>query len=266
MRHIEGVSPVTYWLTPLRETLRGQERIPMSDKNPIPRAKLSDQVQSRLLSVIQSEGMQPGDFLPSERELMDSYSVGRPAIREAMQNLQRMGLVDIRHGERPRVAAPSFDRMIDEMAETMRHALVHSSATLGQLKEARATFEMEMVRIAARKRTEKDVADLRKILAEQESVRLMSSRFLEADGRFHVRIAEISGNPIFASLSSALFRWLAEFHFDLVRSPGLEQLTLAEHGQIIDAIEKGDPETAAKVTGDHLNRANTLYNRENFRR
>tara|TARA_R110002126_G_scaffold76017_21_gene190117 strand:+ start:15029 stop:15595 length:567 start_codon:yes stop_codon:yes gene_type:complete len=129
-----------------------------------------------------------------------------------------------------------------------------------------ATFEMEMVRIAARKRTPEDVADLHQILTEQEAARLVSAKFLEIDGRFHLRIAEISGNPIFASLGAALFAWLAEFHFDLVRSPGLEQLTLAEHSQIVDAIEKGDPQTAAKVTGDHLNRANTLYNRENFRR
>lgn len=237
----------------------------MTTKNPIARTKLSDQVQSRLLTVIQTQGLRPGDALPSERELMDSYSVGRPAIREAMQNLQRMGLVDIRHGERPRVAAPSFDRMVDQMSETMRHVLVHSSATLAHLKEARATFEMEMGRIAARQRSDADVAELRAILAEQERARLDSVAFLEADGRFHHRIAVISGNPIFGSLSHSLFQWLSQFHFDLVRSPGLEQLTLAEHRQIIDAIERSDPEDAARMTSDHLNRANSLYHHENFR-
>lgn len=238
----------------------------MVNKNPISRTKLSDQVQSRLLSVIQTQGLRPGDALPSERELMESYAVGRPAIREAMQNLQRMGLVDIRHGERPRVAAPSFDRMVGQMSETMRHLLVHSSTTMAHLKEARATFEMEMSRIAARKHTASDIVNLRAILAEQERARLVSSEFLEADGRFHHRIAAISGNPIFASVSLALFQWLAEFHVDLVRSPGLEQLTLAEHRQIVDAIEKSDPDDAAKKTGDHLNRANSLYHQENFRR
>ena len=147
----------------------------------------------------------------------------------------------------------------------MRHLLVHSPATLEHLKEARATFEMEMARIAARRRTDEDVADLKHILAEQERARHVSADFLTADGRFHQRIAAISGNPIFASLSQSLFQWLAQFHFDLVRSPGLEQLTLAEHQQILDAIEKGDPEEAAKMTGDHLNRANSLYHQENLR-
>lgn len=233
-------------------------------KTPIPRTKLSDQVQARLLSIIQTQGLRPGDTLPSEHELMESYSVGRPAIREAMQSLQRMGLIDIRHGERPRVAEPSFDRMVEQMSETMRHMLVHSPATMSHLKEARATFEMEMARVAALKRTAEDVAGLRRVLDEQEAVRRDAPAFLEADGRFHQRIAAISGNPIFASLSQALFQWLAQFHVNLVRSPGLEQLTLSEHRQILDAIEAGDPERAAQVTSDHLNRANSLYHQENL--
>ncbi len=235
-----------------------------TEKDPIQRMKLSDQVQSRLLSMIQSERLRPGDLLPSERELMESYSVGRPAIREAMQNLQRMGLVEIKHGERPRVAQPSFSRMVDSLGETMRHLLAHSSTTLGHLKEARATFEMEMTRIASLRRTPEDVADLREILARQEGVRLVSSAFLEWDGRFHHRIASISGNPIFSSLSLALFNWLAQFHFDLVRRPGLERLTLSEHRQIVDAIERSDPDEAARMMGDHLNRANSLYQQDNL--
>ena len=230
------------------------------------RPKLAELVQSRLLAVIQAENLRPGDPLPSERELMQSYAVGRPSIREAMQNLKRMGLIEINHGERPRVAAPSFERMVAGMSETMRHVLVNSPATLDHLKEARATFEMTMAQIAARKRTPADIADLEAILAEQERARdSIPNAFLRADGRFHHRIAAITGNPIFANLSQALFAWLAQFHFDLVRKPGLEQLTLAEHRQILEAIERGEPEEAARLTADHLNRANDLYNQANFR-
>jgi DNA-binding FadR family transcriptional regulator len=72
-------------------------------------------------------------------------------------------------------------------------------------------------------------------------------------------------DPIFASLSESLFAWLAEFHFALVRKPGLEQLTLAEHRQMLGAIERGKPDEAARLTADHLNRANALYNLANFR-
>lgn len=242
-----------------------QDAASLKKQDPLTRPKLAELVQNRLLALIQAENLRPGDPLPSERQLMQSYAVGRPSIREALQNLRRMGLIEINHGERPRVAAPSFERMVADMSQTMRHVLVNSPATLDQLKEARATFEMTMAQIAARTRTADDIEELRRILAEQERARLDSDAFLEADGRFHHRIAVITGNPIFANLSKALFAWLARFHFDLVRKPGLEQLTLAEHRQIVEAIERGEPEEAGRLTADHLNRANTLYNQANFR-
>ena len=144
--------------------------------DPIARPKLAELVQSRLLAVIQAENLRPGDFLPSERELMQSYAVGRPSIREAMQNLQRMGLIEINHGERPRMATPSFERMVSSMSETMRHVLVNSPTTLDHLKEARATFEMTMAQIAARKRSMEDIENLHAILAEQERARLEFER------------------------------------------------------------------------------------------
>src|SRR5262249_33024783 len=106
----------------------------MSEVFPIQRRKLADSVQERLLSMIRSGDLAPGDPLPSEREFMASFAVGRPAIREALQNLQRMGLVEIRHGERARVAVPSFGRVVDQMSETMRHLLTHSSTGLEHLK------------------------------------------------------------------------------------------------------------------------------------
>ncbi len=234
--------------------------------SPIRRRKLADDVQDRLLQMILAGGGAPGDFLPSERALMAEFEVGRPAIREAMQNLQRMGLVEIRHGERARITRPSIGRMVDQMSDTMRHLLAHSATTLDHLKEARVTFETEMARLAARRRRDTDLDRLRDILRAQTASRSAPRRFLELDGGFHREIAAISGNPIFASLAEALFGWLASFHIALVRKPGLERLTLAEHDGILQAIADADPEAAARAMADHLNRANALYHQNHFTR
>lgn len=236
----------------------------MSAKNdPIPRRKLSDHIQDRLLAIIQSGELRPGDIIPSERELMETYSVGRPAIREAMQNLQRMGLVDIRHGERPRIAEPSFDNIFGQLGQTMRHLLTHSSTSLDHLKEARLIFEMQMVRIAAERRTDDDVKRLRDILTKQKAAHADSPEFLRLDGLFHHAIAGISGNPIFEGLSKAFFEWLTHFHLDLVRNPGFEKLTIEEHNKILTAIEDGNADLAAQGLSDHLNRADALYHQDN---
>ena len=232
----------------------------------IRRRKLSEEVRSRLLELIRSGEVGLGEPLPSERELMEALGVGRPAIREAMQSLETIGLIEIRHGERARVAEPTIGRMVDQIGETMKHILSHSPASLENLKEARATFEKEIVRIAARRRSDTDMLRLKEILAEQELAAGDPPRFRSLDGRFHREIAAISGNPIFTALIDALFGWLADFHVDLVSVPGLEQLTLREHHGILDAIALGDVEGAATAMADHLLRANELYRQSHLSR
>jgi GntR family transcriptional regulator, sialic acid-inducible nan operon repressor len=226
--------------------------------------KLYEQVQDRLLALIREGGLTPGDTLPSERELMAKYEVGRPAIREAMQNLQRMGLVEIRHGGRPRVARPSMDVLMTQLGTSMRHVLTHSESSLAHLKEARIVLESEMARIAAQYRTEEDLVELEALLDCQWSVRNDTDRFMDYDGQFHRRVAAVSGNPIFETVVEAIFNWLRVFHVEQVRKLGLESLTMDEHKVIVKAIALRDPVAASRAMTEHLSRANSLYHLENI--
>ena len=151
------------------------------------RQKLSEEVRRQLLDLIRSGTVGLGEQLPSERELMESLGVGRPAIREAMQSLETIGLIEIRHGGRARVAEPSVGRMVDQMSETMKHLLVHSPASLENYKEARATFEREMARTAARRRSEADLERLVEIISEQTEAAADPPRFRTRDGTFIAR-------------------------------------------------------------------------------
>lgn len=228
---------------------------------PIQKRKLGEEVRLRLLAQIERGELRPGDALPSERELMESLGVGRPAVREAMQALEGAGLIAIRHGERARVAEPSVGRMVDQLSVTMKHLLVHSNASLENLKDARVTFEVEMARIAARRHAVADLDRLSDTVTRQEAALGDPATFRRLDGQFHRDIAAISGNPIWSALSDGLFRWLNDFHVDLVSVPGKENLTLAEHRGIIAAIRSGDPARAGAAMADHLTRANDLYRR-----
>jgi DNA-binding FadR family transcriptional regulator len=228
------------------------------------RRKLSETVADRLLEHIRSHRLKPGDRLPSERQLMQEYDVGRPAIREAMQQLQHLGLVEIRHGGRARVAEPSLGQIAAQLEAAMRHLLTNSAASLENLKESRLMFETGMVRIAARKRSQRDVERLSAVLERQRAAADDLERFVALDGEFHREIAAMSGNPIFAVVCEAMFQWLADFYRGAVSVPGLEQLTLSEHAQILEAIASGDPEKAAESMSDHLLRANELYRRQHF--
>lgn len=242
------------------------EKSTMSDaSDPIPRRKLSDSVRERLLRSITSGAIGPGDSLPSERELMVTYGVGRPAIREAMQSMQNSGLIEVRHGGRARVAHATVGIAFDQMHATMRHVLTHSAPTLEHLKEVRLATETHLVRQAAQLRDEDDIIELRRILKAQDAARGDAEAFRILDGAFHEAIARSAGNPVFTTLSQAVFTWLSEFHLTAVHQPGLETLTITEHEGILNAIAARDPDRAREAMTDHLNRANKLYATEHLR-
>lgn len=235
-----------------------------ADAAPIRRRKLSDEVRDRLLDHLGGAAVKPGDVLPSERELMARYHVGRPAVREAMQSLQAMGLIDVRHGERPRVARASVDMALDQVGLTMRHALSHSAPTLEHLKEVRLATETHLARLAARRIDEGGLARLRGLVhAQRAAAGRDAERFVALDGAFHAAIAASVGNPVFEAVTGALFDWLRAFHASAVQTPGLERLTIDEHAAILACLEAGRGGGAARAMRDHLTRANALYQSAN---
>ena len=237
----------------------------MSNPIAIPRRKLSHEVLERLTQRIQSGEFVAGDQLPSERELMELYGVGRPAIREALQSLERAGIVTITHGERARVAVPTPTMLIEQIAGGARHLLRTEPDTLGHLKDARLFLEVGLARRAAEHATPHGVRELRRLLdlhiacIPHVAGTRDSDLFLDRDMAFHRQIAAMSGNPIFPALVEAMFDWLGEYYRVLVRAPGAEDLTITEHRRILEAIEAHDGEAAGAAMHDHITRANALY-------
>ena len=134
---------------------------------PIAKRKLSHDVLDRLLHRINNGEFPTGSLLPSERQLMEGFRVGRPAIREALQELQRMGLVVITQGDGARSVAPTARTMLDQIAGTARHILTTTPGSLEHLKEARLFFELGVARQAAARASEADVRRLRACIDEQ---------------------------------------------------------------------------------------------------
>ncbi|MHB1304651.1 MAG: transcriptional regulator NanR [Acidiphilium sp.] len=226
---------------------------------PIERRRLSQGVLDQLIAAIETGHYAAGSQLPAERDLMLRFGVGRPAIREAMQSLQQMGLIRISHGERARVVQPTAETIIEQISGAAIQLLANSGRGLEELKEARLLFEVGLVRIATARATKSGIAGLRDALAACHAARGESARFIAADMEFHRHIAAMSGNGLIAALSQGLTSWMARFKRDLVSARGAERLTLDEHERIYRAVASGDAEAAAAAMTEHLTRANTLY-------
>lgn len=231
-----------------------------SDK--IVRLKLSEQVLERLREMIRSGDLGPGDFMPSERTLMERFGVGRPAVREALQALHTQGLITISHGERSRVNELSANLVLDNSDKIANIFLDALPANLEHLKEARRMFEFGITRAAAERATKSDVETLRKHVAQQEvylTRDLDVRNFVEADMAFHTGIAEILGNPVITAASTAMLRWLQDYHTALLHWSEHEQVTLDEHMRIIERIEANDADGAVDEMRSHLDRSREMF-------
>ena len=193
-----------------------KENSALDTTEPITKKRLSDEVFERLRRMIAEGELKPGGLMPSERELMTRFNVGRPTIREAMQQLESMGAVEISQGERARVlqlTPYSLMKQVDQSAQMM---LSLSSDSLEHLKSARIFFERGMVREAALKAKDDDLMVLRNTLEDQRKAVGDADRFMAADMRFHTQIAAISNNPIFTAVSEAMLGWLKVYHSELL--------------------------------------------------
>jgi DNA-binding FadR family transcriptional regulator len=211
----------------------------------IVRRKLSDEVFDRLLKGIETGDYAPNAHMPSERESMAAYGVGRPAIREAMQRLEKLGLIIIAHGERARVSQPTVADVIGQIEHAARHILATQPQSMAQLQEARIFFEIGMVREAARVAQPADIGRLQSAL-DLQSFHLgkHSSRFVAADMEFHTTIASITRNAVLEAVSRAMLHWLSMFHASLLLWKGHETVTLDEHRLILAAIGAHDEDRA----------------------
>ncbi|MCR8827010.1 transcriptional regulator NanR [Pseudosulfitobacter koreensis] len=229
--------------------------------DPIPRRKLSDAVFDRLHAMIVKGAVAPGDPLPSERALMDRFGVGRPVVREALQSLHQMGLITVSHGERTRVNAitpQSAVAQLDGIAQTL---LSVAPENLDHLKDARRMFELGLVRVAALRRSDDDLHALHHLIAMQSAARDRPDDFVAADIAFHARIIAIAGNPVITALADAMLKWIFHNHGALLRWSGHEDTTLAEHRQIVAAIDAQDGDAAVAQMATHLDRSAGLQPR-----
>jgi DNA-binding FadR family transcriptional regulator len=232
----------------------------MRNDAPIKKRKLSDEVLERLLSLFESGEIKPHDEMPSERELMERFQVGRPAVREALQSLERLGLITIRHGERAKVLEPTGDGIFDQIDFSARQLLAKPE-NVEFLKEARQILEAGIAKLAVERSIPADIRKLERHLNSMRQNKAHRKEFLEADQAFHLTIAKMTRNPILWTATQAVFKWLSQYYSELLGVTGLEDLTLQEHEAIYKSIVAKDADGAAKQISDHILRVNELYPR-----
>ena len=224
----------------------------------IKRSKLFEQVADVLERRIHDQDLPAGAELPSERDLMKEFGVGRPAVREALFHLQRMGLLEIRAGARAQVAIPSVRAVMHSVAGSARY-LLSASEGIKHFQEARILFETGLVRDAARLANDADIARVRTVLNDNRDSIGDIRRFEQSDVAFHFAIATVPNNPIYTTLHSAIIEWLVDQRHVTLSYPGQNKVAYRAHAAIFEAIADRDPEAAASEMCAHLEQVAALY-------
>jgi DNA-binding FadR family transcriptional regulator len=224
---------------------------------PLDRRRLSDQVTARLEQVIVSGRLKPGDTLPSERDLMTLFGVGRTSIREALFALQRKGIVAAQPGLRPVVCEPKASDLVAELSGTVRLFLATEPGTR-EFQLARRFFEPAIARYAARHATAADCDRIRHALeaAEPDGD---PERFVAADVDFHFAIVQATHSELLIALHRAVLDWLREQRISSIEPAGSSRAAHRAHRRICAAIVERDPDRAEQAMLAHLDEVERYY-------
>ncbi|GAB5451191.1 MAG: transcriptional regulator NanR [Halioglobus sp.] len=208
--------------------------------------------------MIRSGEFAEGDALPSERDLMSAFGVGRPSIRDALSALARKGLVKISSGERTRVTRPTADHIIFELSG-MSLDILSQPGGLKNFDQLRQFFESSLVRYAAEFATAEQLSNLEAALALNEKAIGRDEQFMKTDINFHRVIAEIPGNPIFMAVHEALANWVIAARPAIPDAERHNQGSFQAHRDIFQAIRDRDIAGADYALKIHLQNAYDIY-------
>jgi len=215
-------------------------------------------ISESLAAEIHAGVLMQGEMLPSERDLCERFGVGRNTIRNAMTNLQALGLIDHAHGKRPRVATPTLARVMANVAEAARFFFAGTEGK-AHLEQARLFMEAGMLRYAVDHASNAQVARMVEAIEECDANMDNPLKFRSADVNFHRVLAEVPGNPIFVALHEAFVERLMKerrIPADAARHLGQSN---EEHKQIVNAILEKDADKADRILKRHLERNYASY-------
>lgn len=227
---------------------------------PLKRTRLSDEVLVQLIERIFSGELTSGQRLPPERELAAQLGVNRTSLREALRQMESMGLVRIRQGDGIYVKDPELDPTL---------AFVHfrSSTAAGLdprfvmcLDEIRRLFALEMVKLAAERIDDEGLARLEALLERYPRDDTQQLLLGEWDFLFFREIARATGNPIFVYLMNTVRETFAELRGIYLELDEREPQSVADlNRELLAAIRRRDPQGAVAVLEARMDRDRAVF-------
>jgi GntR family transcriptional repressor for pyruvate dehydrogenase complex len=192
--------------------------------------------------------IQPGELLPSRKELAARFGVGISTIHEAITSLATVGLVRSRPGKGTWVRQDALDSVIHPSTITNRFGQIDVET----IYEARLVMEVALAELAARKATPEDIKEIWAALEAQKDAIRNDEEFVKADWDFHLAVAKAGHNVLLQTFYHLSRELLLDFIKDAIRLPNVKEEASQYHILQAEAIEQRDVEKARQAALDHM--------------
>lgn len=211
------------------------------------RDALHNRIIREIIARVASAAYAPRTRLPAERALCAEFGVARGTLRKALAQLERLGVVRIRHGSGvyvqglvcsglpPRVLPPDF-----------------KTVGLPDIIEARRAIELAAVRRSASRITAGQLRTLARLVHGMARATDNLARFLALDLTFHDTLVRAGGNPVLTAAHEAIREYERLSMVYTTRRAGEEQRALAQHRRLLQALERRDVAASRRILKQHL--------------
>jgi len=220
--------------------------------NKVQTNKVYMKIVEQVRDLIKEGRLKPGDKLPPEQTMAEKFGTSRPSVREALSALEILGITESKGGKgnfiKDNHKSPLYEQKFKELEE---------EESPFELLEARKAVETEIVGLAAKKATKKEIAIIQESLDKMKNVIKDIPKIMEIDREFHINIARAAHNSLLYSMMLYLNDLLKEKLWTNMKEklwniPGHPQKYFEEHIEILNSIKNKDSKDARKKMYDHL--------------
>ena len=226
-----------------------------SELVPVAKLTTAQSAAHQLLALIRNGTWVAGDKLPTEKELGEQLAIGRSTVREAMQILATLNVVQPMPGQGTFIKAPAA---ADVLRGDLIGFLIGKPDAL-ELLEAREMIEPTVTRLAALRGTPADFSAIERLLASHATALARGESVAEHAARFHVLMAEASHNKVAVVFMASILDLLTHRGRRFDHIPDYQGRELADHRALLAAVRSGDAEHAGQAMLAHILESAATY-------
>lgn len=211
------------------------------------RTSIAEQVTSRIMAMIKSGNLKPGERLPTEAQMGVAFGISRPPLREALKALTLMGVLESRQGGRYTVTDLSPSRLIEPFSVM----LSVNEYDVDKHFDARALIDLELVRLCCVHATDADRDKIRRLAEEGHAFYDDPVAFRVLDIEFHRALNEAAHNEYLTAVAQGLYDVGLDMRRIAIAMRGVIRISVGQHSEIAQAVLTGDADAACAAYRRH---------------